>query len=205
MSTIEQDIDVPVLRFDRYWTVDEWHRAGDEGYFAPDERVELFRGRVVAMTPMRGPHLSLTGRIVRLLNAAIPERTSLVFGQAAITLNDSTEPSPDIMIVAWRQDEYFGAIPQAGDAHLIMEISDSTRSYDLHEKAAEYARSGIHEYWVCDVKARRVVVHRGANRDGTWQSVESFSGRDSVSPLRFPDVVLTVDQLTGPPNPQSLS
>lgn len=200
MSAIEHDLSVPFLRFDRYWTVEEWHRAGDEGYFAPDERVELFRGRAVLMSPMKGRHFSLAAEVARALSLILSQPDVLVVSSLPISLNPENEPLPDVMVLIRHPHRYLDRIPSSPDAHLIIEISDTTRSYDLHEKAAEYARAGIHEYWVCDVKMRRVVVHRGPNPDGIWETVESFSGDASVSPLRFPQVALTVEQLTGPPS-----
>ena len=39
---------------------------------------------------------------------------------------------------------------------LAVEISDSTLKFDLTRKFALYAREGIPEYWVADVKGRKL-------------------------------------------------
>ncbi len=41
----------------------------------------------------------------------------------------------------------------------LIEISDSTLSKDLNEKQRIYAQAGILEYWVVDVKAKKVFIH----------------------------------------------
>jgi Uma2 family endonuclease len=43
---------------------------------------------------------------------------------------------------------------------LIVEISWSSRTFDLGTKAALYARAGVADYWVLDIPARTVIIHR---------------------------------------------
>jgi len=56
--------------------------------------------------------------------------------------------------------EYRKGNPQPADIRLLVEISDSSLAFDLKVRARLYARAGIVEYWVFDVPARRLVVHR---------------------------------------------
>jgi hypothetical protein len=41
----------PIMEGQRTFTVEEYHRMGEAGVFAPDERVELVRGVVHRMMP----------------------------------------------------------------------------------------------------------------------------------------------------------
>ena len=41
---------------------------------------------------------------------------------------------------------------------LLIEVSDSSLSSDLHEKAGIYAEAGVQEYWVVDVPSSRIHV-----------------------------------------------
>jgi Uma2 family endonuclease len=45
---------------------------------------------------------------------------------------------------------------QLSHVALAVEISDSTLKFDLTRKLALYAREGIPEYWVADIKGRKV-------------------------------------------------
>jgi Uma2 family endonuclease len=49
-------------------------------------------------------------------------------------------------------------------------------------KAPLYARAGIVEYWVVDISARRIIVHRDP-RDGAYRSIEAYNEQESVRPL----------------------
>ena len=45
-------------------------------------------------------------------------------------------------------------------AVLVVEIADATLAYDRTIKAAVYARAGIAEYWIVNLRDRLVEVHR---------------------------------------------
>ena len=72
-----------------------------------------------------------------------------------------------------------------------MEVSDTTLDFDLRVKGPLYARAGIQEYWVVDLKARRMVVHREPVA-GVYQSIEAYSEDESVAPLAALDRLLIV-------------
>jgi Uma2 family endonuclease len=54
----------------------------------------------------------------------------------------------------------------------------------------------VREYWVVDVKGRRVVVHRLA-REGRWQSIAAYGEGEEVSPLAAPEASIAVAGLFG--------
>jgi Uma2 family endonuclease len=74
--------------------------------------------------------------------------------------NPMNEPEPDLIVLKRSFWEFKSSNPLPQDLHLVVEISDTTLSFDLTKKAALYARAGIVEYWALDVAARRLVVHR---------------------------------------------
>ncbi|MDR7409917.1 MAG: Uma2 family endonuclease [Armatimonadota bacterium] len=53
--------------------------------------------------------------------------------------------------------------------------SPSTRTVDLMEKAQDYARGGIPEYWVVDAQRDEVTVHR--LRGGVYEAAAVRAGR----------------------------
>ncbi|BAC88523.1 Uma2 family endonuclease [Gloeobacter violaceus] len=144
----------------RPFTVGEYHRMAEAGVFAPEENVELLEGRIIAMPP-QGPLHASTVR--RLLNAllALGLRMDRLLIEQPITLGENGEPVPDITVVEPDPENrfYAGGHPGANRVLLVIEVSDSTLDYDLGEKRGAYARAGIGEYWVVDVRGRRVHRH----------------------------------------------
>jgi Uma2 family endonuclease len=77
------------------------------------------------------------------------------------------------------------------DLQLVIEVSDSTLVYDLTVKSGLYARAGIPEYWVLDLKSRRMMVHR-TPQAGHYQSILVYSEFESVSPLAAPQAAVRI-------------
>jgi Uma2 family endonuclease len=51
-------------------------------------------------------------------------------------------------------------LPRAGDILLIIEVADTTLTYDLGTKVALYEQHGIAEVWVVDLQGRQVHAFR---------------------------------------------
>ena len=100
--------------------------------------------------------------------------------------NPTNEPEPDLVVLVKSSRELQDANPRPADLRLVVEISDSTLGFDLTTKAELYARAGIIEYWVVDVAARRLIVHREP-RQGLYRSVTAYSEEETVSPLALPE------------------
>ena len=79
---------------------------------------------------------------------------------------------------------------------MIVEVSDSTLNTDLVEKSKQYAEHAIADYWVADLQGDQVWVHRGATASG-YSSVTTVQRGDTISPLAFPDVTFTADEILG--------
>ncbi len=99
--------------------------------------------------------------------------------------NPANEPEPDIIVLTRPSWEFLNANPQPSDLHLLVEISDATLGFDLTTKAALYARARIAEYWVLDLAARRLAVHRDPRAD-RYAAIAAYSETESVAPLAAP-------------------
>jgi len=100
--------------------------------------------------------------------------------------NPSSEPEPDLIVLKRECATFVLGNPQPQDIRLLVEISDSTLTYDLSVKAALYARAGIMEYWVLDVGGRRLISHRQP-MGGRYASVIIYSEHESIAPLAAPE------------------
>jgi Uma2 family endonuclease len=77
---------------------------------------------------------------------------------------------------------------------LLVEVSDSTLKKDRGRKARLYARSGIRDYWIVNIKERTIEVHRDP-LGSKYLSVTVHKVGDAVHPLAFPQVSLAVARL----------
>ncbi|WP_426044088.1 Uma2 family endonuclease [Caulobacter sp. DWR3-1-2] len=83
-----------------------------------------------------------------------------------------------------------------GDVTLMVEVSDESLSRDLGLKTAIYADHGLRAYWVVDVAARRVIVHRDPT-DERYRSVKAFGADAEVAALLAPELAMRLAELLG--------
>ncbi len=138
-------------------TVEEYLLLDREGAFG-DRRTELLDGEVFYVAPKHRPHARLQVQALVSLNdamrsAGLPLELLL---EVSARLSDHDLPMPDLVITDDADGD--GPLPLEG-VKVAIEVSDSTIRADLGAKAKIYARAGIREYWVVDVKERRVIVH----------------------------------------------
>lgn len=77
---------------------------------------------------------------------------------------------------------------------LLIEVSDSTLSFDLLTKVPLYARTGIPEVWIVDVNAR--VIHRFREPQGSsCRLADELRPGDTVAIELLPQVTLAVSDI----------
>ena len=172
------------------WTLEDYHRLVEAGLLA-DRRVELLQGEIVQMAPEGPLHSYMTDGLASYLRRQVADR-AIVREAHPITLSDS-EPEPDLAIVRLPRSQYRDRHPYAEDIFWLVEIANSTLEYDLNDKKKIYARARIPEYWVVDVKGKRVLIFRGPQGDNYQFELAVSEG--NIAPLAFPDLVLSVEQL----------
>ena len=129
------------------FTIDEYHRLGELGFFGEDDRVELIRGEIIEMPTKKTPHSVCNTLLVQELVLLLGKRAT-VRGQEPIILPSDSEPQPDVAIVKNKQDNYLSSHPQPEDILLVMEIADSSLNYDRETKSSLYAEDNITYYWL---------------------------------------------------------
>ena len=107
-----------------------------------------------------------------------------------------SEPRPRLLTV----DEYYKmaeiGILRPDETLLVLEVADTTVMFDLGEKAQMYALHGVRDYWVVDLMGHRVVIHRDPTPT-RYATVWSLESGETISPLAFPDVTFTADEILG--------
>ena len=145
------------------WTRDEWYRMAELGFFPEGCHTELIEGEILVMSPQGGNH----GRTIMLGTTILTDLfrgTHFVRVQCPITIDDTTEPEPDFAVVG--REEVLALTDQhPTTACLVLEVSDSSLGYDRNEKASLYARAGVPEYGVLNLRKLCLELHRDPYRD----------------------------------------
>ncbi|MCC5622267.1 Uma2 family endonuclease [Nostoc sp. CHAB 5715] len=129
------------------FTIAEYHRLTELGFFEENDRVELIKGEIIQMAAKGTPHSVCETRLERELYKLVGDRATLR-GQQPITLSNNSEPEPDRVIAKNRDDDYLANHPSPSDILLLIEIADSSLKYDQEEKLLIYAEAGISDYWI---------------------------------------------------------
>src|ERR1700676_1935686 len=131
----------------RALTVAEYHRMGEAGILARDDRVELIEGQLIAMSPIGSEHSGTVNALNHCLVQAIGQR-GVVAVQNPVQLDDLSEPQPDFAVLKPRDDYYRRATPRPNEVLLIIEVADSSLAYDRNVKRSLYARHDVPEFWI---------------------------------------------------------
>ena len=177
------------------FTVDDYYRMAEAGIFDEDSRVELIDGDVIAMSPLGPPHAGEVNRLNALFQGRIEGR-AIVTIQNPVRLNSRSEPQPDLALVRPRDDYYRTAHPEPADVLLLIEVMDSSASYDRGTKLGLYARAGIVEVWLIDLNGDRVEIYREPNGGRYAETLIREHGQ-TIVPSALPDLALDVDDILG--------
>ncbi|MGF1663696.1 MAG: Uma2 family endonuclease [Kineosporiaceae bacterium] len=182
---LTQDPEVPI----RGLTRDLYEVLVDQGGF-DGRHVELLEGEIVEMAPQKWRHSRSVDDIAWALDRALLARHGEAYRvrqEKPLAANDVNEPEPDVSVVdAAAMDA--GSHPTT--AHLVVEVSDSSRRVDLAHKPRIYAAARVPDYWVVDLADRSVVVHRDPD-PGQLPPYRSVQRLPWTTPLTVLDVTLT--------------
>jgi Uma2 family endonuclease len=180
----------------RRWTRKEYHRAAELGLFRPEERLELLDGEIIQKMAPGGPHAAVVTRATEILTLAFGTGHH-VRAQQPLILNNWSEPEPDLVVAPGNPFDYLPDHPRAADARLVVEVSDTTLTFDRGRKRAGYARARVLEYWIINLPERCLEVYR--NPSGSrHRSVTVFGESESVTPLAAPHASILVSDLLPP-------
>jgi len=160
----------------RRFTVEEYHRLIDAGFFVDDDNYELLEGFIVHKMTKHPPHWIATGNLRDLLIAlAIPG--FFVHSQDPVTTSDS-EPEPDLALVRGERRDYVGGNPDPTQAPLVVEVAESSLDKDRRWKRCIYARAGVSVYWIVNLIDRQIEVYTqpsGPTAKPDYAACEVFS------------------------------
>lgn len=171
----------------------DFHKMGAAGILGESDRVELIEGELIDMAPIGSSHAWMVSRLNNLLVPALNGR-AILSPQNPVRLSDISEPQPDLALLRPAKAAYRDAHPAPEDVLLLVEVSDTSLSYDRKRKAPLYARHGLPEYWLIDVNRECIEVYRDPAPDG-YRQIVRLENTGSISPGAFPDIVISLSEL----------
>lgn len=151
----------------RLFTVSDYYKMAEAGILSPDDRVELIRGEILKMSPIKSQHAGVINKLVKMLIRQLDDRAT-VAGQNPLHISKFSEPEPDIIVARFREDEYVERHPRPEDVFLLIEVADSSLAFDRKAKTPLYAQAGIPEYWIVNLNDRQIEIFRSP-AEGEYQ------------------------------------
>ncbi|HQU86675.1 MAG TPA: Uma2 family endonuclease [Pyrinomonadaceae bacterium] len=179
----------------RKFSVKEYHDFIKQGVFKPEERIELWEGEFIEMSPIGKRHASLVDFLVEWL-ISVSQRQYIVRSQNPIILDDFSEPQPDVCILRRREDFYRQTDVKAADVLLTIEVADSTVKFDRDIKFPRYAANGIEEAWLIDLENERIEIHTQPTKNG-YRLVKILHRGDIAESTVFAEIKIAVDDILG--------
>ncbi|CEJ44188.1 Uma2 family endonuclease [Umezakia ovalisporum] len=180
------------------FTIDEYHRLAELGFFTEDDRVELIEGEIVQMVAKGTAHSVCNTRLYREILNLVGEQAT-IRGQEPILISHESEPEPDLVIVENRSDDYLQTHPQPEDIFLLIEVADSSLKYDQEIKLPIYAKAAISNYWIFNLVNNYLECY-----SNPYQDLQNKFGyrcklillpNETVSLPILPDLVLNLSKI----------
>ena len=181
----------------RRWQRAEYERLVDLGIFQ-GEPIELLGGQLVVAEPQGAYHASAITKVDYALRAVLPPGW-IVRLQAPVSLDDESEPEPDLVVVRGRPGDYRDSHPAR--PALAIEVAESSLDFDRERKGSLYARAGIEDYWIVNLVDRVLEVYRDPEPDGPavygwrYRSATQLTPAALVVPLAFTSSRIAVADL----------
>lgn len=184
MTTAERFAPPPKQFLEGRWRVPRFTRRDTEnlvrlGIIPEDASTELLDGLVVLKDrAATGEDPFMMGKnhrksVERLsdLRTRINDGRRHVQSQQPLVCSETHTPEPDFAVIRGTLDEY-DDLPSATDAFSVVEVADASYERDSGEKLAGYARAGVAQYIILNLRNRTAEVY--ANPDTSAGSYASL-------------------------------
>lgn len=170
------------------FTVKDFYALAELGLFE-DRKVELWDGDIVEMS-VNPPHADGVADVHNSFARTFSDDEARVKSQSPLDIGESDKlPQPDVMLlkpIIYTDPSGQRRHPKPHEVLLLVEISDSTLSYDKNIKLKTYAKHGIREYWIADLKSRTWFVYQEP-RGEDYAIKLTYPFGTAFAPLAFPN------------------
>jgi hypothetical protein len=181
----------------RLFTVDEYYKMGELGFFE-EQRTELIEGEIIieeSITPPEAVGIRLVSDVLRkLFDSGYVNSTRL-----PLRLSNFSEPDPKVFITKGEIRDFAKAHPTT--AEIIVEVAQNNLDYFQKRKASLYGKYSIQDYWILNLKNKRLEVYRCpitdemADYSFAYADISIFTKSDEISPLAKPAAKIKVADL----------
>ena len=177
------------------YTVEEYNIMIERGVLLEDDPVELIEGEIVEMSPIGIRHQACVDRLSDLLRE-YANKSAIVRGQGPIQLPNHSQPQPDIALLRRRGDYYGKSLPIPADVFLVVEVAETSLRYDRNVKVPLYAKEGLHEAWLIDLKHDIIEVYTKPEK-GKYQIMRQAKRGETIVVEGVPGLALGVNDILG--------
>jgi Uma2 family endonuclease len=174
-------------------SAEDYHRMGQAGILGDNNRVELVEGELIDMAPIGSLHASVVSTLSMFFARQVGD-LAIVSTQNPVSLPPDSEPQPDLLLLKPRLDRYRNALPTAADVMLLVEVADTTSKYDREIKLPMYARQGIAEVWLIDLKSGTIEIYREPSSKG-YRKLLRPERSDTIAAALLGDVRLPITEI----------
>ncbi len=175
-----------------YVTSAEYRQLLDAGVL-DGKPVQLIEGVIVEMSPIGEPHSAAVSALTRLLSTALGISWA-VRVQCGLDPGGDNLPQPDVAVMTVKDEEKsYPLSPRA--APFVCEVSDSTLRFDRGRKLALYARMGVQEYVVANLKRSELEVYTAPLKSGVYRKKRIIGRGDAYDSSVLPGVVLRPNEI----------
>jgi Uma2 family endonuclease len=159
------------------------------GIIPEDASTELLNGLIVlkdrAATgqdpTMIGNDHSISVERFSNLRSVINSAVRHVRSQQPLVCGETHVPEPDFMVLRGTLDDYTD-LPTAADAWCVVEVADASYERDAGDKLAGYARAGVRQYVIINLRSRTAEVYTNPDVNaGTYPPPHVVSAEQSLS------------------------
>jgi Uma2 family endonuclease len=149
-------------------SLDVYREMGEQGLLLPDDRVELLDGLLVKKMTKRPRHTTVTHRIFRRLDSALPagwyarmeQPIELPGGPAG-----DSAPEPDIAVVEGDLEDYATRHPGPAEVALVVEVARDSKALRRDRQGLKrYAWARIPTVWIVNLTNDTVEVYTEPSR-----------------------------------------
>lgn len=154
------------------FTLDDALSMVERGILPEDATVELLDGSLIYRDrfDLQGSqivegvrHNYVISALARLA-ARIDDGRRHLRTQSTLVCEETHAPIPDACVLRGSLDDYADHLPTAAEAFCVIEVADSSYERDAGEKLRGYARAGVEQYVIINLRNRTVEVYARPDR-----------------------------------------
>jgi len=165
------------------WTNAEFERMVPLGLLREGDRTFLWDGEVLSPMPEDPEHSHAQDNLRELFGMRFPRMSWTISPSHPVILEEGFLPQPDLALLFGPRASYRGRKPRPVDVAILIEVSHTSYSADAVAFLGRYAKANIPQYWIVNIRARRIEVYTDPDSEGQSYRVRRDYGLDATVPL----------------------